>query len=791
MKTTNVVQEAVGYEGVSDDALAMSIDEGSSVFLMDALGKLYSQPARAALREYLANGIDAHVEAGGKRPAIQVTLPSSEKRVLSIRDYGNGMSEDNFSNILRRYGASTKRHSNKLTGGFGLGAKAGFALTDSFHMTSYQNGQRIKVRIFKIAGGQGFIEVIDRSTTNEADGMLVEVDVPAGNIEELSFEKLVTDKFFAAYHDTEITVTAESRGRANGWGQWRNEMKRIPVEEVSLHNPENYEALEYGGNIIGWIGKRKAHNSPVRAIIGRVSYEIKRDSNGAGRSYSSYSAHTYSEKFGPAMVQLNKFDREVILNLPIGSVDLPSSREEITYSERSLKTIVAISTSVHQMVEENVQKVVNSMATGHDALCEIIALHTDDYWKADKILWRGKTPPLEQKLGTPSYKDKASIHKFLKTTEVRKSLSEKTLTSGLPAELRTMQADKRVKTVMITAKDKDEYLLALKKIKTNISDYQKAQEAEKHIQVLLFAADEPLTMWFEQGEKLTLDEFIEVGKSFRSSKRAEAKALQKAQAGNPAFATPAKTTAATREVFWVPVNQEVSGHNPINLSGQTEHSLLSNQSDFYYLSKTEVKDLSAELSNLFPIRRGVGGSQAYIDGSYARLLPTLKNILGDNAKIVFVPATRNMDEFLAAYPNVPSIVPALKKHLQDEWSEVENGKKTDTYFAELFWLVQGRNRVSLINEFFKNLSAGEAVSINADLREIHTYMGPNTRTTNNRLHVLVAELLGKEFPLKVSAWMEVKVSAVGKRYPLLTMMSPVGQSWADLKAEMIRYLKTC
>ena len=207
MKTTNVVQEAVGYEGVSDDALEMSIDEGSSVFLMDALGKLYSQPARAALREYLANGIDAHVEAGGKRPAIEVTLPSSEKRVLSIRDYGNGMSEDNFSNILRRYGASTKRHSNKLTGGFGLGAKAGFALTDAFHMTSYQNGKRIKVRIFKIAGGKGFIEVIERSTTSEADGMLVEVDVPAGNVEELSYDKLVTDKFFAAYHDTEIIVT--------------------------------------------------------------------------------------------------------------------------------------------------------------------------------------------------------------------------------------------------------------------------------------------------------------------------------------------------------------------------------------------------------------------------------------------------------------------------------------------------------------------------------------------------------------------------------------------------------
>ena len=790
MKTTNVVQEAVGHEGVSDDAQEMSIDEGSSVFLMDALGKLYSQPARAALREYLANGIDAHVEAGGKRPAIEVTLPSREKRVLSIRDYGNGMSEDNFSNILRRYGASTKRHSNKLTGGFGLGAKAGFALTDAFHMTSYQNGKRIKVRVFKIAGGKGFIEVIERSVTHEPDGMLVEVDVPVGNLEELSYEKLVDDKFFAAYHDNEITVMAENKGRSVGWGSWNYEMKRIPVEEVSLHNPDNYETLEYGGNVIGWVGKRKAHNSPVRAIIGRVSYEIKRDSNGQGRAYSSYSANTYSDKFGPAMIQLNKFDREVILNLPIGSVDLPSSREEITYSERSLKTIVAVSSSVHLMVEENVQKVVNSMETGHDALCEIVALHTDDFWKADKILWRGKTPPLEQKMGTPSYKDKANIHLFLKTTEVRKSLSDKVLTNGLPAELRTAQANKRLKTVMITAKDRDEYILALKKIRTNIADYQRAQESEKHIQVLLFPHDEPLTFWFEQGEKLTLDEFIEVGKSFRANKRAEAKALHKAQGGNPAFATP-KTTAETREVFWVPVNKEVSGYNAVTLSGVAENSLLANQTDFYYLSKTEVKDLSAELSNLFPVRRGVGGAQAGIDGSYARLLPTLRAILGDDAKIVFVPATRNMDDFVAAYPNVPSIVPELKKHLNSEWDEVRNGKKTETYLADLFWLVQSRNKVSLINEFFRSLTPGEAVSINADLREIHNYMGPQTRTANSRLHILSAELLGHDFPTKVSDWIGVKVSAVGKRYPLLTMMNPVGQAWPELKAEMIRYLKTC
>lgn len=792
MKTTNVVQSVIDNEGVSDEALEMSIDESSSVFLMDALGKLYSQPARAALREYLANGIDAHIEAGGVRPAIEIALPSVDNRVLSIRDYGNGMSEDGFKNILRRYGASTKRHSNKLTGGFGLGAKAGFAMTDAFHMTSFQKGKRIKVRIFKNAAGKGFIEVIERTSTKEADGMLVEVPVPSGNVEELSYDKLVTDKFFAAYHDTEIKATAASRVRQGYAGAFQNEIKTLPIEDISLHNPENYEALEYGGTIVGWVGKRKAHNSPVRAVIGRVSYEIKRDSNGYGRATYGYSnMTTYSEKFGLAMSQLNKFDREVILNLPIGSVDLPSSREEITYSERSMKTIVAVSTSVHRMVEENVQRVVNAKVTGHEALCEIISLHSDDFWKASDLTWHGKTPPVEGKQGSVIFKGTSNVIRYIKTTESRKSLSDKVLTIAFPTELTTLRADKHLKTVMITAKDKDEYFLAAKKIRTNIADYQRAQQTETKIQVLLFPAVEPLREWFEHGEKLSLEEFVEIGKSFRSGKRAEAKAALKAQRGNPAFSGPVKTTAATREVFWVPVNKPVTHNNGLTISGEQEHQLLANPADFYYLSKAEVKDLSAELSNMFPTRQGVGGSYAYIDSMYVRLLPTLKSVLGEDAKLVFLPATRNMEEFKASYPKIPSVVSVLKTRMEDEWKQVEKGKKTDTYFAELFWLIRNRNKVSLINQFFRALTPGESVSMNPDLLEIVSYMGGETRSMNNRLNILTVELLGKEFNTKVTEWMEKKVAVVGTRYPLLTGMNPVDHNWDILKPEMVRYLKTC
>ena len=789
MKTTNVIQAAVGNEGVSDDALEMSIDESSSVFLMDALGKLYSQPARAALREYLANGIDAHVEAGGKRPAVEITLPSHENRTLSIRDFGNGISEENFKNILRRYGASTKRHSNKLTGGFGLGAKAGFALNDEFHMTSFQNGHRLKVRIFKNASGKGFIEVIERGSTSLADGLLVELDVPAGNVEELSYESLVADKFFSAYRDSEVQVTAAHKV-SGAWGATRYEMKRVPVEDVSLHNTENYEPLEYGGSVIGWIGKATGvRRAPVRAIVGRVAYTVKHDSVAPGMRSYGYSALTnYSDKFGPAMQQLAAFGREIILNLPIGSVDLPSSREEITYNERSLKTIVAISTSVHRIVEENVQRSVNAKATGHEALVEIIGLHSDDYWKASSVMWRGQAAPVDEK--ATKFNQKAEIVRYHKTDDTRNSLKIKTVTSCYPTELRNWAADTRTKKVMIVAKDEAEFALAMRKMKSNITDFHKSQDVVKNVEVFLFPPNESLAFWFEHGEKMTLDEFLQVGKAFRAAKRAEAKALQAARGGNPAFNTPVKTSAATREVFFVPVNTPVTSSG-ITLRAEQELNLLTNQSDFYYLSKAEVKELSSELSNLFPTRQGVGGSSAFIDTAYARLLPSLSSILGQDAKIVFVPATRNMEEFVSMYPHVPSIVSALKGRIAQEWNNVKSGKKMDTYLSEIFWLVPNRNRVSLVNQFFRELTPGEKVSMNADLLELNTYMDSTSRAANSRLHVLVGELMGVSYISEISGWMEKKVTAVGKRYPILTLMNPVGARWDELKPEMIRYLKTC
>lgn len=785
MKTTNVLQAAVANDGVSDDAQEMTIDTDSSVFLMDALGKLYSQPARAALREYLSNAIDAHIEAGGKRPPIEIELPTHNKMTLSIRDYGKGMSEDNFNNVLSRYGASTKRNSNKVHGGFGLGAKAGFAITDSFNMTSYQNGKLVKVRIFKNESGKGFIEVIERSNTSLADGLLVEVDIPASNFKELSNDSLTKDKFFSAYRGTEIKVTGHQEGAS--WNNYGS-TKSIPIEELSFHNPEYYDVLEYGGSVIGWVSKKRtAYSEPIQAVIGRVVYSITPDHN------VNYSRNnTYSDKFGSEMQNLHKFSRQIVLNIPIGSVDLPSSREEITYSARSLKTIMAVATSAYRMVEESVQRSINEKATGYEALCAVLNLSDESYWKAGEVTWKGKDLPLSKSAPLSKFSDSANIIRFLKTSHNRGSFQMETVTSCRPDVVRAW--GNGAMTLMIVAKDMVEYQKSVSRIKTNINDYFKAKGSSRSVQVFFFAPDEPLTEWFSQGEKISLEEFLAVGKAYRAERRAETKALAAARAANLNLNPNVVDTVTVREIPWIATaSAELNGSATyLTISGETE--ALVGATNFYYLSRNEVKEASNSLANLFPTISS-GQSKVRMTTEAEALLRALNKILGADSKIVFLAGNRNMDKFKETYPNIPSVIEAVQTNLKAEWDEIANNGKKDSYLSALFWLTEHKTRTKsiLVQKFMSSLSLGEVQSLNADLQEIHSYLGSRTAESKN-LFSLANELLGWSFGETIIEWVKSKITKLDARYPLLTNLNTISADWKDspaMRNAMMGYLKTC
>lgn len=354
---------------------------------------LYRHPAEAVLREYLSNASDAHTAKGGKLPPIQVTLPkkTDENPLLTVRDFGNGMSENEIIAYTAFRGASTRKRSNAFMGGQGLGSKAGFAVGSEFFMTSYQNGTGLRVRVHENSKQQGLVEVVERFSTDELDGLLVEVTVPSYFLTDLDEEAL--SQLFMAYELDGLEVTPSySRG-------------------LSLHDPEQFACLKLNGSVRGWVdihsAKRMSSQAILRSryrnmavpdngkllfVIGKVAYNIK------SRELASILIRGEWEDW-----ELSNFFRFLsqdnathVLNLPIASVDINASRDRILLSNRSLETIFSALTDYRRLLHAELQKQLNSLSSRLEAGPFVAALENNDYENYDGFSWRGKKVGLAQ-----------------------------------------------------------------------------------------------------------------------------------------------------------------------------------------------------------------------------------------------------------------------------------------------------------------------------------------------------------------------------------------------------------
>lgn len=135
-----VIQRSQDFEeevfGISDVTVIMEI----------LRSKLYSNPIKVLVQEYMSNARDAHREVNKSDRAIEVFCPSDISPQFEVRDYGPGLSPDRIKNVFIKYGSSTKRGSNDQTGGFGIGAKSGWSYADTFHVISItkEGGQNVK-----------------------------------------------------------------------------------------------------------------------------------------------------------------------------------------------------------------------------------------------------------------------------------------------------------------------------------------------------------------------------------------------------------------------------------------------------------------------------------------------------------------------------------------------------------------------------------------------------------------------------------------------------------------------
>lgn len=189
----------------------MGIDESAFAHIMGVLTDLYSDPELAVIREYSTNALDAHVQAGVKRP-IEITLPSALSPFLRIRDFGIGLDADDIRNIYSRYGTSTKRDSNDVVGMLGLGCKSALTYSDQFTVTGYKNGVAVQVSVSRDEDGAGSMTLVAEHPSDEHG---VEVVIPAKR--HHGFEAKA-HHFFSFWEPGKVLINGEPPTRVGGDG---------------------------------------------------------------------------------------------------------------------------------------------------------------------------------------------------------------------------------------------------------------------------------------------------------------------------------------------------------------------------------------------------------------------------------------------------------------------------------------------------------------------------------------------------------------------------------------------
>ena len=662
MRITNKVTDAINVSEVSVDAVPMSIDPDSNVFVMNMLGKLYNRPAQAVLREYLSNALDAHTAKGGELPPVQVTLPSSKTNsLLSVRDFGHGMSEEEFINVFSRYGASTKRHSNDFIGGFGLGAKSGFALGDEFFMTSYQNGKGLRVRVFKDSRNQGFVEVVERFETCERDGMLVEVNIPSAYLSELRASSSALNLFFMAYPVDAVEVSPKNDAF------------------LSLHDSTSFTPLTLNGRVVGWVGSDSFFTQSLVIVVGNVVYKVKP----SDLSTVSSEEEGTGEDLSLWLKFLSKMKRMKVLNIPVGTVEMPASREEITLSISSLNTIRATLHTFVSLLHAQFQNEINALSY-MDAFAYVTEMEGEEYPRLSEFNWRGNplgisllqasSAYIKQQLYLP-LEDRGRIvndfqfNSFEKLSNVRKVLERCKYLYVI-----TANDDEEVKVLNEKLDDEATFLNFLGTVTKNKDTIDYALR-QLHVNVVVVSKTDAIFSLFSDCHHVEASSvhFAEMSAQEKAKKAQEEKHAKESQlltSFDLNFSSPARFLRR-----WEPLQIYASKRGPM-----------------FYWSEEELENVSQSDSVLPAFPYGAGEAfntyevvpddeegHTWEHSYHYKLLSFLSLVLPKDSRIILLGKDTNLSSFRKSNPPVESgveaVIQAVKEQLEDEQSVLNTARK--------------------------------------------------------------------------------------------------------------------
>lgn len=295
---------------------------------------LYSMPKLAVIRETITNAVDAHKEAGINEP-VEVKYTYSDN-LLIVSDKGHGIPHDKIHEIYCTYGNSTKKN-NDSTGGFGLGCKSPFAVTNSFTVTNSNGGVK---KTYILDKKNGIPEIISIKKGEEDSQSGLTVTIPFTNNRDDLSKQIRAFVFFAGIN---AKLNDEQLETVN---YTRQGMYYVYPYELGV-NTSALGLYSYGSEFVVRYGCNLYNFSLRDAKASQALEDLYKEWETLLRSISVNSI----KGFGTNLYYVA--DR--ILNVPANSLDITPNRESLRYTPKTIATITQL-----------LQKEVNRLKEGAD-----------------------------------------------------------------------------------------------------------------------------------------------------------------------------------------------------------------------------------------------------------------------------------------------------------------------------------------------------------------------------------------------------------------------------------------
>ena len=134
------------------------------------------------LQEYVSNAVDSHRRAGQTKPVeLSLTKDKSSRYYnkfnLSIKDYGVGLTKEEFEQKIGVIAYSDKENEKNSIGHHGIGSISGFAYTNNISFTCIKNNKKFIANLEDTETNGITYEISDVIDTEEANGVEVNMKI--------------------------------------------------------------------------------------------------------------------------------------------------------------------------------------------------------------------------------------------------------------------------------------------------------------------------------------------------------------------------------------------------------------------------------------------------------------------------------------------------------------------------------------------------------------------------------------------------------------------------------------